>query len=100
MVFSRIFGKSQAPAPSEEQAPDETEAEQAESESPADDSYDEAGDEHSDWATRASRVIVGGTSTGSKRPDRLYGAERTHDVPTHYTTAAGCRVVTTEGDTL
>ena len=101
MVFSRIFGKSQAPAPPAEEAPPEETEAPADAESAADESYDETGEEHPDWATRASRVIVGGASTGSKRPDKIYGG-RIDDaaLPTHYVSATGCRVVTTEGDTL
>jgi glutamate-1-semialdehyde 2,1-aminomutase len=43
-------------------------------------------------------VIPGGTSTGSKRPDALYGTG--FDGPTHYTHAAGCRLTTLDGAEL
>lgn len=51
-----------------------------------------------DWRTRASAVIPGGSSTGSKRPDALYGS-RANDasVPSHYERACGCRVWSTDG---
>ena len=89
MVFSRMFGKSQQPPPSEPEGADE----EAPDDVPAGD------DDHEDWAARASRVLVGGTSTGSKRVDRLYGAGDAHG-PTHFTRAAGCHLVTADGETL
>lgn len=51
-----------------------------------------------EWRSRASAVIPGGSSTGSKRPDALYGS-RAHDasVPSHYERASGCRVWSTGG---
>ncbi|MFN9795321.1 MAG: aminotransferase class III-fold pyridoxal phosphate-dependent enzyme [Gemmatimonas sp.] len=50
------------------------------------------------WRARAAAVIPGGSSTGSKRPDALYGAFAADAVvPSHYERAAGCRVWTTDG---
>ena len=45
--------------------------------------FEEAPD--SEWRSRAAAVIPGGSSTGSKRPEALYGS-RAHDaaVPSHY----------------
>jgi len=51
-----------------------------------------------DWRARAAAVIPGGTSTGSKRPDALFGRDRSG--PTHITSAQGCRVTTADGATL
>ena len=48
-----------------------------------------------DWRSRAAAVIPGGTSTGSKRPDAMFGAGV--DGPTHITEAVGCRVRTADG---
>ncbi|MBL0940153.1 MAG: aminotransferase class III-fold pyridoxal phosphate-dependent enzyme [Gemmatimonadaceae bacterium] len=50
-----------------------------------------------DWRARATDVIPGGSSTGSKRPDALFG-RAAHDVglPTHFVRANGCRVWDTE----
>jgi glutamate-1-semialdehyde aminotransferase len=45
---------------------------------------------------RAANVIPGGASTGSKRPDALYGAD-TDFGPTHFTSAHGCRLTTAAG---
>jgi len=90
MVFSRIFGKSQEPpAPTADEVPAE---EESDADVPSDDAFP-------DYATRAARVIVGGSSTGSKRPDRLYGADAPWG-PTHFARAAGCHLVTPDGDTL
>jgi glutamate-1-semialdehyde aminotransferase len=51
------------------------------------------------WRTRAADVIPGGASTGSKRPDALYG-EGTTFGPTHFTRASGCLITTAGGRTL
>lgn len=51
-----------------------------------------------DWRTRAGDVIPGGSSTGSKRPDALYGTRALDAVvPSHYERAEGCRVWSTDG---
>jgi glutamate-1-semialdehyde 2,1-aminomutase len=52
------------------------------------------------WALRARQVIAGGTSTGSKRPDALYGSALASDLPTHARRSWGCRLETAEGLTL
>jgi len=54
----------------------------------------------SPWADRAQRVIAGGTSTGSKRPEVLYGTALAPDLPTHARRAFGCRVETADGREL
>jgi glutamate-1-semialdehyde 2,1-aminomutase len=51
------------------------------------------------WRSRAAAIIPGGASTGSKRPEALFG-ERIGDLPTHFTRASGCRVETAEGREL
>ncbi len=51
-----------------------------------------------DWRSRAAAVIPGGTSTGSKRPDAMFGAGQPG--PTHITDALGCRIRTTDGNWL
>lgn len=51
-----------------------------------------------DWRARAAAVIPGGTSTGSKRPDAMFGAG--HAGPTHIAEAVGCRIRTTDGQWL
>jgi glutamate-1-semialdehyde 2,1-aminomutase len=52
------------------------------------------------WAVRASRVVPGGASTGSKRPDALFGEAVTSTTPTHMRRAFGCRVETADGRVL
>jgi glutamate-1-semialdehyde 2,1-aminomutase len=51
------------------------------------------------WAERARAVLPMGTSTGSKRPESLWGAADAGG-PTHYLRAAGCIVTTTDDDEL
>ncbi|HYW32871.1 MAG TPA: aminotransferase class III-fold pyridoxal phosphate-dependent enzyme [Gemmatimonas sp.] len=57
-----------------------------------------AGDGGDGWRERARDVIPGGSSTGSKRPDALYG-ERAGDamLPTHYERAEGCTLWAPDG---
>lgn len=59
-------------------------------------SFEQAPDDG--WRSRAAQIIPGGSSTGSKRPDALYGT-RANDaaVPSHYERAQGCRVWSTDG---
>jgi glutamate-1-semialdehyde 2,1-aminomutase len=51
------------------------------------------------WRVRAQDVIAGGASTGSKRPEALYG-DGNAEGPTHYTRASGCHLVTAGEVTL
>lgn len=90
MVFSRIFGKGPEPPPPADE-PEEPEAPAGE----GPDAYHDT----PDVASRASRVLVGGASTGSKRLDRIYGPGDSHG-PSHFIRAAGCHLVTSDGDTL
>ena len=55
-------------------------------------------DDQSAWRARARDVIPGGSSTGSKRPDVLYG-ERASDpaLPTHFERAQGCTLWAPDG---
>ena len=92
MVFSKMFGsKPKTPAPvatdeaAEADAPDE-----------ADVAPEHTEDLH--WAARATALIPGGASTGSKRPATMFGGER--HMPTHFVRAAGCHLYTSDGETL
>lgn len=108
MVFKKLFGRS---APAEPSAPRDEEIEPTGESSDDDGDVPEAlEDEDLDphWRTRAADAIPGGASTGSKRPEALYG-EDADDVdpdderragPTHYSRAAGCRLITAGGETL
>lgn len=51
------------------------------------------------WRPRAAAIIPGGASTGSKRPEALFG-ERIGELPTHFIRASGCRIETAEGREL
>jgi glutamate-1-semialdehyde aminotransferase len=52
-----------------------------------------------EWAARAAELLPTGASTGSKRPEALYGTVEPAG-PTHFTQAIGCRVETTDGNEL
>lgn len=116
MVFRKLFGTS-APAGSPARP-----ASQQDDESPAtargegddaterdadashdDDGFGDAEDfgdaeevERPDWGVRAAEVLPTGASTGSKRPDALYGEGG--EGPLHFVRASGCHVTTADGD--
>jgi glutamate-1-semialdehyde aminotransferase len=102
MRLSRLFGggKPEEPERPEEPLEDDASANGADA-----DDFDGVpeGDLDVDldaqWRTRAADVIPGGASTGSKRPDALYG-EGTTFGPTHFTRASGCLITTAGGRTL
>jgi glutamate-1-semialdehyde 2,1-aminomutase len=56
-------------------------------------------DSPDEWAARAAELLPTGASTGSKRPEALYGTAE-HAGPTHFTRASGCRIETTDGSEL
>jgi glutamate-1-semialdehyde 2,1-aminomutase len=94
MVFSRLFGKPGAkPAPAPPDEPAEADADDQDVEDVPEDVPPSE-----DWAARAGAVIPRGASTGSKRVDALYGTA--DGLPTHFVKAAGCHVLTTDGETL
>jgi glutamate-1-semialdehyde 2,1-aminomutase len=102
MVFSRIFGKQGNAPPPPPPEGDEEAVEPEPDEPEAPEGADESAPE--DWLARAQRVIPRGASTGSKRVDVIYGSEPAGEeglgAPTHFVKAAGCHLVTTEGETL
>ncbi|HEX2778137.1 MAG TPA: aminotransferase class III-fold pyridoxal phosphate-dependent enzyme, partial [Gemmatimonadaceae bacterium] len=54
---------------------------------------------HEPWRDRAVAVIPGGSSTGSKRVEALYGDAPLDDsIPTHYSRARGCSLFLVDGD--
>jgi len=56
------------------------------------------GGHEDDWRSRAADAIPGGSSTGSKRPEALYGTRALDAaVPTHYERAEGCLVWGVDG---
>jgi glutamate-1-semialdehyde 2,1-aminomutase len=54
-------------------------------------------DEAREWRERAADVIPGGASTGSKRPEALYG-EPTDVGPAHFMRASGCELTAVSGE--
>ena len=75
-----------------ESSPDDVEEETDAGEPPEGDVATEE-----DWRDRAA-IIPGGASTGSKRTEALYGPEGIG--PTHYVSARGCEIITTDGREL
>lgn len=61
-------------------------------------SFPHSGPPGDEWRARAADAIPGGCSTGSKRPEALYGA-RQYDatLPTHFDRAFGSAVWSTDG---
>ena len=56
------------------------------------------GGREDDWRSRAADVIPGGSSTGSKRPDALFGTRASDmTLPSHYERAEGCTVFAPDG---
>ena len=110
MRFFRFRDRSATPAPTDDAREGAEETEESSSAARAADSADEADeeidyavpDEETDedtlWRDRAAAVIPGGASTGSKRPEALYGEAGTG--PTHFMRARGCEVVTASGAKL
>jgi glutamate-1-semialdehyde aminotransferase len=91
MVFSRFFRQPDRPDPADDAgAGHETDGESA---GPPEES-DEAS-----WRERAMAVLPTGSSTGSKRPEALWGSADAH-APSHYVRASGCRLTTSQGDEL
>ena len=108
MPFRRFFGRSPDPAKVPALQPVDAEegvTEPAEAETsdwPDDESPEGAAsvvDVENDWRHRAARLIPGGTSTGSKRPESLYG-DADAEAPAHYLSASGCHLVTIAEETL
>jgi glutamate-1-semialdehyde 2,1-aminomutase len=97
MVFSRFFNKSaNTPPPSADADVADDTTGDADLEAETEDAPPDHPD--ADWATRAARVIPGGASTGSKRPKTIYGDPG--GLPTHFVQAAGCHVITADGESL
>lgn len=101
MPFRRLFGRAQE-APKEEPAAEVEEATSDDGQWVDEGQPEESASVHEierDWRQRAAAVLPGGASTGSKRPDALYG-EANAEAPTHYLRASGCHLVTVAEATL
>ena len=105
MPFGRLFRGKPQPPETEQQPSDETLEESVNVEEPGEEGdvppeWDETGEDiDRSWRARAQDVIPGGTSTGSKRADALYG-EGNESGPTHYVRASGCRLTTPREESL
>ncbi len=100
MVFSKLFGSS-GRRDADDNEPQESEGDQADAES-ADADLPEALPDHP-WHERALAVLPTGTSTGSKRPEALWGsADAVADshAPSHYISASGCELTTVDDESL
>jgi glutamate-1-semialdehyde 2,1-aminomutase len=97
MVLGRLFGRgAPQPAPDGDDTADAGDGEvEAEFEGEAAELPEDVAEV--DWRRRAESLIPGGSSTGSKRHDLLYGAGATQG-PTHFVRAKGCRVTSVEGE--
>ncbi|HET9682851.1 MAG TPA: aminotransferase class III-fold pyridoxal phosphate-dependent enzyme, partial [Gemmatimonadaceae bacterium] len=101
MALNRFFGrrKDAATDPTAAAEP-ETGLEDGDESSSPTDSLPEAVAERR-WRDRAAAVLPTGASTGSKRASALYGeSDAGEDAPTHFVSAAGCRVMDAEGGRL
>jgi glutamate-1-semialdehyde aminotransferase len=102
MPFGRLFrGRSKEPSPDREpdtEVSDETTDVETESEtSDVPPEWDATGEDiERSWRKRAVDAIPGGSSTGSKRVEALYG-DGSDTGPSHFARAHGCRL-TTPGD--
>jgi len=104
MPFRRFFDRGAKDAPSDAVAEpaveDATDEESDDASEAIDTEALEAEEQQSaDWRARARAVLPTGASTGSKRPDALYGSPDGIG-PTHFTQAVGCRVIDTDGNEL
>jgi len=99
MPFRRFFDRggskpAEVPQPPEQQLEDEPEIASADDEEEGPEIVTEHDDV--DWRTRALGVLPTGVSTGSKRPEALYGSPDA-DGPTHFYQAIGCTVTDMNG---
>lgn len=98
MPFKRLFGLgSQEPPPPDPEEDVEEPADDDEGVAP--EAMPDAEGIDREWRERAAVVIPGGSSTGSKRPAALYGADDSV-APSHFVSAQGCRVVVPSGRSL
>jgi glutamate-1-semialdehyde 2,1-aminomutase len=101
MPFRKFFDRGAKPAPPEAAEGEELDGEEQVADEdehhPDDDAEAPEAAADIDWRERAAALIPGGASTGSKRPDALYGST-TADAPTHFQRAMGCRVVDLDGN--
>lgn len=92
--FRRSRGDEKpASATEPEEAPEQDDVEEGEPEGGVEEVA------HEPWRDRAASVIPGGSSTGSKRVEALYGDAPLDDtLPTHYSRARGCSLFLVDRD--
>lgn len=104
MPLRRLFGRGEKPAaePVPNAASDDEDVPSTDPQADDDETSDyDAPIVETSWRERAELVIPGGSSTGSKRADALWGdGADTSELATHYLSARGCRVVTADEQTL
>lgn len=100
MPIGRFFRKSQDDVPDDYGASNEEDAGEESYEDVAPE-FDAGADAlEASWRERAAAVLPGGSSTGSKRPEALYGSpvskegEQVSAAPTHFVRASGCHITT------
>ena len=98
MVFSRLFKSGRDPEPDDSNADASADLDVGDSDDVDEAELPEALPDLT-WLERGTRVLPTGSSTGSKRMNALWGTGDAH-APSHYISAAGCRIVTLEEDTL
>ncbi|MFN8579760.1 MAG: aminotransferase class III-fold pyridoxal phosphate-dependent enzyme [Gemmatimonadaceae bacterium] len=100
MPFRRLFGRGDAPPPPPDEEPDADESDESwTDDAPSPEGAATAEDIDQEWQSRAAAVIPGGASTGSKRPQSMYGVAEPA-APTHFVRASGCHVATAADATL
>ena len=101
MAFSKFFGRGRDAAPPAAEPVAEPADDPSDDESSVDSDPDDASPESSadrSWRERAEIALPTGASTGSKRAAALWGDEAPVDLPTHFVSARGCRVVDVDGN--
>src|SRR5688500_18094492 len=97
MVLRRLFERREAPPADASSTDDDTGVDvAAEEEELAEESPENVADV--DWRGRALQSLPSGVSTGSKRPEALYGREDAEG-PTHFVRSMGCRAIDSSGRT-
>src|SRR5438105_4128442 len=96
MPFRRFFDRGAKDAPPKAAPEPETDSEVIESLDADAEEFSEEQDA-ADWRARSLGVLPTGASTGSKRPEALYGSADATG-PTHFVQAVGCRVTDADGN--
>jgi len=98
-----IWDKFRRPRGDETPAPAAPASDESDESGSDDDGFPEGEPEaaaaHEPWGARAAAVIPAGSSTGSKRPEAIYGdGPLDETAPTHYSRARGCSLFLVDGE--